>query len=119
LFGQQNTKNVSPPNCHQRNYLDCEFPNIKLLNVQGENKLLISLYDIELWIKSIDLDKITTSNAYSSDMLFNLFDEYLRKALDFYKKDELGYSRMTYISIKIVCILDKLAVLEYPLLKGK
>lgn len=118
LFEQQNKNDVSPPNCPQRNYLDCEFPNVELLNVSGENQSLISLNDIEVWIKSIDLDEIKFSDKYSSAKMFNLFDEYLKKALNFYSNDELGFSRMTYVSIKIVCILDKLATLEYPLLNG-
>lgn len=118
LFDQNECQDVEQPKCEKRNYLDCEFPNLEVLKVTHQSKLLVALFDIETWIKNIDLNSITLKDDYSTKKLFNLHDQYLEKAINFYKNDEIGYSRMTLTSIKIVCVLDKLAMLEFPLLKG-
>ena len=47
--------------------------------------------------------------------IFKILEAYTNKALDFYKCDPRGYSRMTLAVIHIICALDRIAAREIKL----
>ena len=73
---------------------------------------VIPLYDIE----NLNLEPFSIDTHGCCLTLYNLLEQYSTLALEFYKNDPMGYSRLILASIKIVCALDQIATNEFPLL---
>jgi hypothetical protein len=95
---------------YKRNLLNSNFPDLALFKVYDKDtyKAVVELYDIENWILCLP-DNFLIYDTEFSVKLFDLFRCYIRVGLKFYEKDELGYSRMILVSMKIICALDKIA----------
>ena len=113
--GDYQSAKISIPNSPQRNYMTCEFPNLR--NLRSNLCLTTSLYDIESWIQHLSIENILKENGVNSLNLVTLLETYISKATSFYANDELGSSRMILVSLKLVCLLDALAVNKFTLLK--
>ena len=94
---------------------DESFPNTTLLDI-NKNCLLTTLYDIECWVQRVEFERLNKLKDITSFKLKNLIETYIEKASQFYENDEIGNSRMILTCIKIVCLLDKLALNKYSLL---
>ena len=96
----QSSSKSEIPHCIARNRANCQFPMLAFL--ERHDTSLMSYYDIESWVKySIDLRSPSASDQYSEQNLLSLMEKYIQKALNFYAKDPLGYSRMVATCIKI------------------
>jgi hypothetical protein len=74
---------------------------------------VIPLHDIENWSLDHSLDGINSSSL----LLYNLLKQYTTNAFSFYQNDDpMGYSRLILTSLKLVCVLDKIAINEFPML---
>jgi hypothetical protein len=96
-----------------RNKSSRNFPKDFLYLYENENyDSVMQLYEIENWSWAQDLD-IRLVGKFDASSLFKLLDKYQKTARNFYNDDELGNSRMILASIKIACLLDKLACEEF------
>lgn len=91
-----------------RNLLDSDYPDLLLIK-----ESTISLNDVEKWV----LYSKKFNDFKNSSKLFQLLEKYLNCASDFYQSDELGYSRMILVGVKIICSIDVIATNEHTLLK--
>lgn len=92
-----------------------ELPDIQAIkSMTGEVNTNLLLSDIEIWI----IRKLDVSRAGNeSEAIRALAIAYQEKASQFYNDDPIGASRMMLVILKIIFILDVLAVRKYPLLK--
>ena len=109
------TRRVPTPNQTRNKCTPFSFPDVQHLNYSKFS--LTALFDIECWVQEIDFDALKELKHISSLKLKDLMVKYINKAQVLYNKDELGYSKMILTVIKIVCLLDKLAINEFPMLK--
>ena len=104
------------PNSKNRNRTS-SFPNLGYLeDAESEEEKITALYDIECWVQQVNLVLFSQNEKISSSQLKELILRYIGKATKFYESDELGNSRMIITCIKIVCLIDKLATEQFPLL---
>ena len=106
-FNQISSKTI------ERNFLNAKFPSLTLLDTKDLNNLGLHLYDMENWVKF-------SLNSYlynpNPTKLFEFLEKYIKVAIEYYRDDPLGYSRLIMTAIQIVCSLDKIACVEFPML---
>lgn len=89
------------------------FPDQELLSTVDELEAGLILSDFENWIFHY-LDRSNSSHVMA---LRQLMFTYGKKAKKYYDGDALGGSRMILALLKIIQILDKIAIQKHPLLK--
>ena len=102
------------PECPNR-HLSTDIPDSGYQSY-SKDSTIAHLYDIEYWIESIHLDNVNATESFNSFWIIELMDKYINMALSFYSNDPIGNSRTILSCMKLVCILDKLATNEFPLL---
>ncbi|XP_037036477.1 uncharacterized protein LOC119074450 [Bradysia coprophila] len=100
----------------QRHYRDQDnVPDVKYLTLTGTSGTdsHVHLIDFENWI----LNQQLTHNDFDSDDLRRWSFAYSSVAEKFYKGDQLGSSKMILVRLKMIAILDVIAVAAHPLFK--
>jgi len=115
-YSRENFPNVEL-DIWKRNKSTSIFPRISFLKLyENENyDSVMQLYEIECWVFAQKLN-LKLGEKFDSSRIFSILDNYYQTAQSFYDNDELGNSRMILASLKMVCLLDKLACEEFNLL---
>ena len=98
-----------PDYCIRNKIKSFQIPDLNHFN--SSKCFSTALYDIECWIQEINLklfvqNENTHAGYINSFKLKDLIINFIQKASEFYKSDELANSRMILICNKIVCLLD-------------
>lgn len=100
----------------QRHYRDQNSPpDVKYFTLSGAGSTdsHLHLIDFENWI----LNQPTTKNDFSADDVRDWSVAYSTVAEKFYKGDQLGNSKMILVRLKMIAMLDSIAVAAHPLFK--
>ncbi|XP_035705453.1 uncharacterized protein LOC118434914 [Folsomia candida] len=105
----ESTIQLPIPDCPDRLFSKT-FPSVN--NSSKWHEADFELWEIENWIR-LHLETFFSSENYSS-RIQSLAYEYSRKAMEHYRNDPIGNSRLVLTVLKCIQVLDKIASTEYP-----